>query len=800
MTNYGSVTSSFVSSNRLKRGEFNPCEIGSYTLQNEAGEEQEFEGYPLSLFYQRCYSNSKSLTSLKSIPNSPPARRFKRHRDPRFRMLNDIRHFWKTSRLLVRLAGAYVWCRYMFKWNSIVKGQKKSVQKKAFKTSLKAIKTIGRGGSSERFLNDVHPMTRTLRIVMAVGRAVEASIDNRFWEVLFAEAMAFMGNRSARWWVRHITDSISKRLILPTYFHFFYKSNEFMTFLEIVIIIMGLIRAIAPFASSFIGSRIGRQVTLMAVDRINLRWKPCQNIHDLVIDAGSYQPLKVDAELEATATNIAKAVGHGKDPVVVRKSLQLLDFEVVGSGKGGYSMYRKRHADGLDHTDLIYLHITPFGPSILDEMPRFIVLEKTRKYAKELVQHMNSSLHGFLYSGAYFTNQEWAALKQRHDEELEYYDQACKYMGRRLAASDTVHMYPPIDLLGLKAFNRSGRPLKKRRKDKKQFSQITHHVNKLSKKIKYLISRGKAPSSVIIYMEGLDCAGKSSTGGLISNVLEKAGYHLEHAQYNKAPTEEERTHPWMWRFAKPSLEIPSSIVWDRGPAGDFVYGNLDELSKDEKQEHYHSFERFEQECISESILFLKILFISSKDSIAKTLGKRLAHKKIVRDLHTWLDANSITHDREGLNEIENHIDPTDFAAVNKYDSNLRKFYDFALQTDHLNLQTKSVYNPWMVISTSNRHQARLEIMSEFEKRLIAFRKVEFQNQHHLNIQDELESSLNTEFHEHVSLLSNDMSYEGKKRKLDRWVGIKEAFPSIVILVMIAYSYLHQTWKVDYFWQ
>jgi hypothetical protein len=60
-------------------------------------------------------------------------------------------------------------------------------------------------------------------------------------------------------------------------------------------------------------------------------------------------------------------------------------------------------------------------------------------------------------------------------------------------------------------------------------------------------------------------------------------------------------------------------------------------------------------------------------SIAATLGKRLAHKQIVRDLRTWHDANSVVAQvREGLDAIELHIDPTDFLAFNNYEANLHK--------------------------------------------------------------------------------------------------------------------------------
>jgi polyphosphate kinase 2 (PPK2 family) len=115
-------------------------------------------------------------------------------------------------------------------------------------------------------------------------------------------------------------------------------------------------------------------------------------------------------------------------------------------------------------------------------------------------------------------------------------------------------------------------------------------------------------------MEGLDCVGKSSSGSLITYALEKAGYEMEHAQYNKPPTLKEQTHPWMWHFETPSTTAPStSIVWDRGPAGDFVYGKLSDLSHKERQGYYASIQAFEEKCSSESFLFLKILFIANRD-------------------------------------------------------------------------------------------------------------------------------------------------------------------------------------------
>lgn len=102
-----------------------------------------------------------------------------------------------------------------------------------------------------------------------------------------------------------------------------------------------------------------------------------------------------------------------------------------------------------------------------------------------------------------------------------------------------------------------------------------------------------------------------------------------------------------------------------------------------------------------NILFCKLLYVTDRDSIARTLGKRLAQKKICRDLRTWLDSSNGSHagtiTREGLDEVEAHIDPTDFIAFNSYHDNLNKFMAFARNTDIS--KSCAFFNPWIVSGT-----------------------------------------------------------------------------------------------------
>lgn len=150
-----------------------------------------------------------------------------------------------------------------------------------------------------------------------------------------------------------------------------------------------------------------------------------------------------------------------------------------------------------------------------------------------------------------------------------------------------------------------------------------------------------------------------------------------------------------------------------------MYGALANAEPLTKLERYREFQEFDAQCRREGILFCKLFFVTNRDAIAATLGKRLAQKKICRDLHTWLDAS---HDgqlfRQGLAEIDAHIDPTDFIAFNSYHKNLEKFSEFVRHTDEP--LGHNWTNPWIVVNTGRRHPARVGLMKAFDLQLKSF--------------------------------------------------------------------------------
>lgn len=324
-----------------------------------------------------------------------------------------------------------------------------------------------------------------------------------------------MGNRCFRYWARQFTDwasvtiafPISGRFIAP---HLSQQSRP-------VIVLMALIRAVLPFMSSFYGSAFGRQLTFAAYQAANYRWKPVQSIFHFHEDRGAYQDIEGDEELIAIARDIAVSLGHDQNPVNARSALQNMGFEIMGAGNGGLSYYRKKCEDAQK---FLTLYITPYGPSILNEMPQYMILSRRfRPYAALKMWDQSDAnifdaaippeaeIQGFAYSGAYFTSQEWAALKSRYTLELLSYDNACKIMGTPRSHIDSTKLqhneiaYPPTDLETLKAFIRTGHTGKKRRKEKKRWKQVQAEVQKVVKSVEKYKKKGLAPNGVILYFD-----------------------------------------------------------------------------------------------------------------------------------------------------------------------------------------------------------------------------------------------------------------------------------------------------------
>lgn len=131
-------------------------------------------------------------STVKSLPAYPPFRRRARHRSFLLWWINEFRHWWKSSRLLVRLGGLWtlaIAIDFLAKMQSIEPYRKhhKANAKNTHK-ALKIVKHLGRGGVMAWFLNAVQPFTRTIRLLVAGWRWIEAAQCRRL-EVGVEESM-----------------------------------------------------------------------------------------------------------------------------------------------------------------------------------------------------------------------------------------------------------------------------------------------------------------------------------------------------------------------------------------------------------------------------------------------------------------------------------------------------------------------------------------------------------------------------------------------------------------------------------
>ena len=528
--------------------------------------------------------------TIKSVPAFAPYERAQRNRSKGLIMINDFRHWWKVSRLLVRLAGLWVRTEDDLIWEKMV--GIKIWKSKGPRKALKLIKRLGQGGPMRLFLDAVQPFTRTIRIVVAAWRWFEASKCRRS-EVGTEEFMAFMGNRVSRYLSRSIVDNAVLYAIVPIVQsliengsvekHDWHSANVF--------VVLGVIRAVAPFAASFQGSRFGRVLTRATFNTAQDRWTTIMRVNDVnfssddCCEGDEVNPRDPNFDLVVLARRAAVALGKDSSspspsPHRAICYMEEADFNLIGCGSGGYTVYSYHHRGHL-----VLLHVTPYGPAVFDELPRYVVLEREASvdtrgawsdYLSSFFFKGTPVVEGYCYKGAFFSPYQFAALKARYDKELLAYTNACKLMCRSAKVS-----LPPTDLASLKAFLEMGRPPKKIKKHVSRERQLQAMADQLKGKIRSLMQRRdgmgcKAPTGVILYLEGLDCAGKSSTGRFVMQALERAGYQVEQRRHNTPPTAEDLQRPWMARFDRP--DISPSLGRDRLDSG---YGTLEHAAEQE---------------------------------------------------------------------------------------------------------------------------------------------------------------------------------------------------------------------------
>jgi len=301
--------------------------------------------------------------------------------------------------------------------------------------------------------------------------------------------------------------------------------------------------------------------------------------------------------------------------------------------------------------------------------------------------------------GAQFPKALFMKMRERYDAVLDTFKDAMHGHGKRAL---------PTTFDSLKTFIEGAKSTKAQAKDAIEDAEVKAKIDALTAKLEDMQAKGTAPKNVIIYTDGPDGAGKSSTGAIVMQALSKVGFTSDAAIF-KAPTAEERGQHWLQRFEDKGVPTETNVArfWDRGPGGDAVYGKK---TPAEVKEMAKELKTFEKKLANDGVLLFKVHIYADQDKQAETFGKRLARQEAANIIEEQLTKRGklTGATSDALENIRSRIDGDDFKAMVTFDDVQAKFSTFSKLTG---------YN---VVDASDRHAARLEIIDALSAQLDAW--------------------------------------------------------------------------------
>jgi PPK2 family polyphosphate:nucleotide phosphotransferase len=189
--------------------------------------------------------------------------------------------------------------------------------------------------------------------------------------------------------------------------------------------------------------------------------------------------------------------------------------------------------------------------------------------------------------------------------------------------------------------------------------------------------RSGGTRSVLLVLQGMDTSGK---GGIVRHVVGMVDPQgVQHRSFG-VPTEEERSHHYLWRIRN-ALPTPGKIgVFDRSHYEDVLVVRVHDLVPgDPWEERYAEINAFEQEVAASGTAIIKCAMFVSPTEQLKRLGERLARP----DKH-W------------------KFNPGDLDEREHWDEYMAAYQD-ALRA------TSTETAPWHVVPADNKWFARLAI-------------------------------------------------------------------------------------------
>lgn len=138
----------------------------------------------------------------------------------------------------------------------------------------------------------------------------------------------------------------------------------------------------------------------------------------------------------------------------------------------------------------------------------------------------------------------------------------------------------------------------------------------------YAQSRAGAPERVLVVLQAMDAAGK---GGIVNHVFAQLEPHGLQLTAFKSPSEEERSHDFLWRI-EPRVPGPGVIgLFDRSHYEDVLIQRVRAFAPPEEIERrYDAITDFERRITEDGVRIVKIMLHVSPEEQAARLADRLA--------------------------------------------------------------------------------------------------------------------------------------------------------------------------------
>ena len=151
---------------------------------------------------------------------------------------------------------------------------------------------------------------------------------------------------------------------------------------------------------------------------------------------------------------------------------------------------------------------------------------------------------------------------------------------------------------------------------------LAEQVSELQERL-YADSKAGGKRSILLVIQGMDTSGK---GGIMRHVIGAADPQGVDLTSFKAPTAEERAHPFLWRIRN-ALPGPGKIgVFDRSHYEDVLIVRVHDLvPRQQWARRYAQINAFEKSVAASGTVIVKVMLHISKDEQKARLAERLAN-------------------------------------------------------------------------------------------------------------------------------------------------------------------------------